>query len=176
MNCYKKNGRQKAPASAQTLPPRVTEAAFASRKEREPMSGRYDKAELLVALWRLGEGDEKRLPTSHGILDRTLKDCLGEIPQELRDGLSFGVTSVGLRCYELPDILLAAQEAELTTEPNPTYLSSMVTLDEVTARQVVVSHGLSTAEAVRIGTHLKQHASKLRSQSLGALDSPSAAA
>jgi hypothetical protein len=67
-----------------------------------------------------------------------------------------------LRCYELPDILLAAQEAEYTTEPNPTYLSSMVNLDVVAARQVVVAHGLSTEDARRIGGLLKQRASAVR--------------
>jgi hypothetical protein len=118
------------------------------------MTGRYEKAELLVALWRLGDdGGEARIPTSHGVLDRTLKDCAEDLPTELRDGLSFGVTSVGLRCYELPDILLAAQEAEYTTEP--TYLSSLVTFDEATARQVVVSHGLSTDRARAIGSKLR---------------------
>jgi hypothetical protein len=126
------------------------------------MTGRYDKAELLAALWRLGDGNEVRIPTSHGILDRALRDSLQDLPAELRDGLTFGVTSVGLRCYELPDILLAAQEAEFTTEPNPTYLSSMVNLDEIAARQAVVAHGLSTEDARRIGRMLKQRASAVR--------------
>jgi hypothetical protein len=133
------------------------------------MTGRYEKAELLVALWRLGDGGEARIPTSHGVLDRALKDCVEDLPTELRDGLSFGVTSVGLRCYELPDILLAAQEAEYTTEPNPTYLSSLVTLDEATARQVVVSHGLSTDRARAIGSKLREKAS-VRPRSLEMLE------
>jgi hypothetical protein len=126
------------------------------------MAGRYEKAELLAALWRLGEGSEERIPTSHGILDRALKECLSALPAELREGLSFGVTSVGLRCYELPDILLAAQEAEFTTEPNPTYLSSVVTLDDIAARQVAVAHGLSTAKAREIGGVLKQAVTAIR--------------
>jgi hypothetical protein len=129
------------------------------------MAGRYEKAELLSALWLLGNGNEERIPTSHGILDRALKDCLDVLPAELRDGLSFGVTSVGLRCYELPDILLAAQEAEFTTEPNPTYLSSMVTLDEVAARQIAVAHGLSTVNAREIGGILKKSVSAMRQRS-----------
>lgn len=80
------------------------------------MANRYVAAELLTALWKLGAGNE-RLPTSHGILDRALKQVLSELPTELTDDLTFGVTGVGLRCYELPDILLAAQEAMLTSEP-----------------------------------------------------------
>ena len=122
------------------------------------MAGRHEKAELLSALWRLGTGPNERIPTSHGILDRALKRSLHELPAPLREGLTFGTTSVGLRCFELPSILLAAQEAELTTEPNPTYLSSMVNLDEDAARQIVVAQGLSTQEARRIGTILRSEA------------------
>jgi len=117
------------------------------------MSGRYDKAELLTALWRLSTDDE-RLPTSHGILDRALNECLDALPNPLKEGLSFGVTGVGLRCFELPDILLAAQEAMLTSEPNPTYLSSIVTLDEGRARQIAIANGLTSAQARDIGSRL----------------------
>ena len=134
------------------------------------MAGRYDKAELLTALWRLGSGDELRLPTSHGILDRALKDCLDDLPTELADELTFGETSVGLRYYELPDILLAAQEAEFTTEPNPTYLSSVITLDEVAARQAVVAHGLITEHARRIGSKLRERVQAVQRRSKEQID------
>jgi len=55
------------------------------------MSGRYTKAELLTALWKLSTDDE-RIPTSHGILDRALRDCHDSLPEALKNGLSFGVT------------------------------------------------------------------------------------
>jgi hypothetical protein len=138
------------------------------------MPTRYDQAELLTALWSLGSGED-RLPTSHGILDRALKDCLAEIPQVLRNGLSFSDTNVGLRCFQLPDILLAAQEALLTSEPNPTYLSTLVTLDEDGARQIVVSHGISTIQARKIGEHLKESVNKIRSELAIDPDQPVAA-
>src|SRR5450432_1000869 len=125
------------------------------------MAKRYVKAELLAALWKLG-ANEERLPTSHGILDRALKKCLPELPEQLRVGLTFGVTGVGLRCYELPDILLAAQEAMLTSEPNPTYLSSIVTIDQSRARQIVVSYGMSTSQAKSIGERLRLEVSSIR--------------
>jgi hypothetical protein len=125
------------------------------------MAKRYEKAELLAALWKLG-ANEERLPTSHGILDRALKQCLPELPEQLRAGLTFGVTGVGLRCYELPDILLAAQEAMLTSEPNPTYLSSIVTIDQSRARQIVVSYGMSTSQAKSIGERLRLEVSSIR--------------
>lgn len=118
------------------------------------MVSSYDKAELLAALWKLGAEDE-RLPTSHGILDKALKNILRQLPEQLADGLTFGLTGVGVRCFELPEILLAAQEAMLTSEPNPTYLSSIVTVERNQARQIVLSHGISSANAVNIGRELK---------------------
>jgi hypothetical protein len=118
------------------------------------MPGLYVQAELLTALWKLSAGPDERLPTSHGILDRALRECKDSLPDQLTETLSFGITGVGLRCYELPQILMAAQEAMLTTEPNPTYLSTIVTLDEERARQIVVSNGISTARAREIGRKL----------------------
>lgn len=112
---------------------------------------RIEQAELLTALWRLGAASEQLLPTSHGILDKALEETLDELPERLREGLSFRVSGVGLRSYELPDILLAAQEANLTSEPNYTYLTTVVKLDEDAARQIALLNGLSTAKARRIG-------------------------
>lgn len=125
------------------------------------MASRYDQAELLAALWKLGASDDALLPTSHGILDRALNDCLDQLPEALREGLSFGVTGVGLRCYELPSILLAAQEALLTSEPNPTYLSSVVTLDEGGARQIMLLRGVSTTKARAIGARLRESVGRI---------------
>ncbi len=119
------------------------------------MRNRYERAELLAAIWKLGAQDE-RMPTSHGILDRALKDELDWLPKELSEGLTFSVTGVGLRCLELPDILLAAQEAMLTSEPNPTYLSTIVTLDSEEARQTVLSYDISTADAATMGGRLRE--------------------
>jgi hypothetical protein len=119
------------------------------------MANRYERAELLAAIWKLGAQDE-RMPTSHGILDRALSEELDKLPPELAEGLTFSVTGVGLRCLELPDILLAAQEAMLTSEPNPTYLSTIITLDSEEARQTDLSYDLSTAQAAAIGGRLRE--------------------
>jgi len=47
------------------------------------MANRYEQAELLVALWKLG-CDNEPIPTSHGILDRALESCLSSLPESLR--------------------------------------------------------------------------------------------
>ncbi|MCV3768214.1 hypothetical protein [Rhizobium sp. TRM95796] len=125
------------------------------------MANRYVEAELLMAIWKLGS-DNERLPTSHGILDRALFECRDDLPAALRDNLHFGQTNVGLRCYELPDILLAAQDALLTSEPNPTYLSTNVMIDEEMARRIAVRNGLSTKVAREIGGRLNHRAAMLR--------------
>lgn len=122
---------------------------------------RYDYAELIVALWKLG-ADGERMPTSHGILDRALEAVLPSLPVAYREGLTFGMTSVGKRCFDLPDILLAAQDALLTSEPNPTYLTTEITLSEGSARQIVVRNGLSTEQARELGKHLKFSVDELR--------------
>jgi len=125
--------------------------------------GRYDYAELIAALWTLGAAGS-RMPTSHGILDAALRSVVGraDFPSQFRDGLTFGVTSVGLRCFELPDILLAAQETHITTEPNPTYLTTEVTLDNDSARQIVVGAGLTTRSASELGRALKDAVQELQ--------------
>ena len=128
--------------------------------------GLYQRAELLSALWRLGAEDEL-LPTSHGILDKALNDTFDVLPKVLQDGLTFRVSGVGLRAYELPDILLAAQEALLTSEPNPTYLKTVVTLDEDSARQIVLGNGISTAQAKEIGGKIANAVSRIEKEMRG---------
>lgn len=125
------------------------------------MTNRFERAELLAAMWVLG-GDGEKMPTSHGILDRALAEERDALPQVLSEGLTFSITDVGLRCMELPDILLAAQEAMLTSEPNYTYLSTVVTLDRDEARQVALANGLSTAQAAAIGHGLQGAAARLK--------------
>jgi hypothetical protein len=125
------------------------------------MVNRYERAELLTALWKLG-ADDTPMPTSHGILDRALLARQSELPSEVFGDLVFSVTGVGLRCLDLPDILLAAQEALLTSEPNPTYVETRVTLDLQQAREIALSHDLTLAAAREIGRSLKDEVEKFR--------------
>jgi hypothetical protein len=127
------------------------------------MSSRVQSAALIAALWKLG-GGSARMPTSHGILDRALEACWAELPEFLKTRLSFGLTAVGRRCYELPDILLAAQEALITSEPNPTYLATDVNLDESEARQIVISHGMPSKLGMEIGKHLRDSVLSIEEQ------------
>ena len=124
------------------------------------MTGRYDQAEVLVALWKLG-AESEMMPTSHGILDHALAAMKNRLPKELIT-LTFGTTGVGLRSFELPDILLAAQEAMLISEPNPTYLSTLITLSEDQAAEIVIDHGLSVIDARNLGSELRSIVDELK--------------
>lgn len=127
------------------------------------MTDQYGNAELLTALWQLGAPGE-RLPTSHGILDRALFERRESLPAPFREGLTFSKTRVGLRCLELPAILLAAQEGLLTSEPNPTYLSTVVTMGDDSARQIVLGFNLTTSEAKEIGRQLHETVDRVRAE------------
>jgi hypothetical protein len=121
----------------------------------------YEFAGFLAASWRLANGDA-RIPTSHGILDEALHELQLQslVPQPYRDVISFGNTRVGFRCYELPEILYCAQANLLTSEPNPTYLTTSVQIDEDTARRLVKRLGISPMVAREFGKQLSEEAKK----------------
>ena len=122
----------------------------------------YELAEYLAASWRLANGGEVRMPTSHGILDEALYELRDALPAHLRASISFGNTRVGFRCYELPQILYCAQANLLTSEPNPTYLTTSIQIDENAARRLVKRLGLSPADAKGFGERLRQQTIKAR--------------
>jgi len=117
----------------------------------------YNLAELIVASWKLANANE-RIPTSHAILDRALRDLVGQasdIPSWVRESLTFADTRVGLRCLELPEILDRAQESYLTSEPNPTYVSTAVKIDELVSLRILRDLGIGAEQARAWGLRLK---------------------
>jgi len=116
-------------------------------------------AELIVAAWRLANGPDARMPTSHGILDRALQELVREengIPTWVKDNLTFADTRVGLRCLELPSILDCAQESFLTSEPNPTYAKTAIKVDELISRRMLRDLKISEGDARRWGERLRR--------------------
>jgi len=102
------------------------------------MREHFEFAEFLASAWRLAHtGSDARMPTSHGILDHALHQLRDELPEKFKEVLSFGNTRIGFRCYELPDILYCAQANFLTSEPNPTYLTTEIQIGEETARRLL---------------------------------------
>jgi hypothetical protein len=121
------------------------------------MREHFEFAEFLAAAWRLAnpEPDDKRMPTSHGILDQALYELRKEIPAKFRNTLSFGNTKIGSRCYGLPDILYCAQANLLTSEPNPIYLTTSVQIGEGTARRILRRRNIEPKIGQEFGVKLK---------------------
>jgi hypothetical protein len=82
----------------------------------------HDVARLLISSLALASGkDKSQIPTSHGILDRAIRDALELFPEWARKEIHIADSRVGWQCVELPAILGWAQAAELTSAPNPSY-------------------------------------------------------
>ena len=126
-----------------------------------------DVAELLIASWILGGDDEDdRIPTSHGILDRALELVVarGAFPPEVRDELHFVDSRVGLRCVELPEILVWAQRALLTTVPNPTYQSTQIQISPKAAHRILSELGHTAEDASKWGGLLRRAVDEVREE------------
>ena len=98
---------------------------------------KYDAAELMIALWKLGGGDNMPLD---GRLDRALHEAAGRLPAPL-DVLTFGGTAVGLRCYERAEILLAEEEALLVEPDGRSFAHGVLKLAADEAREIVLCAG-----------------------------------
>ena len=123
------------------------------------MNENFRLAELIVAAWRLANGTDVRMPTSHGILDRALADLLREeaaIPGWVKNNLTFADTRVGFRCLELPAILDCAQESFLTSEPNPTYAATAIKVDDLICKRMLRDLKIETEDAIRWGKRLRK--------------------
>jgi hypothetical protein len=120
------------------------------------MREHFEFAEFLAAAWRLAhpQSNDVCMPTSHGVLDRALYELRDELPEKLRGVLSFGNTRVGFRCYELSDILFSAQANMLTSEPNPTYLTTEIQIGEETARRILFKRHLDPDTCEQFGKKL----------------------
>jgi len=134
----------------------VADAVNGERK----MNRLHELAELLICSWTLGGDEGGELPTSHGILDRTLELAKEKnaLPEWFWSAIHFADSRVGLQCVELPDILDRAQTAELTEVPNPTYRRTRVKITQSLARRLLTDLGISHEVAAKWGKELRQAA------------------
>lgn len=112
----------------------------------------YDQAEVLTALLVLG--GLCRVPDHSGILDRALRRCHDDLPAELRSTLSYSETSVGLRCLELPTIVLAGLETGLFAWTDRGMAVLQLRLSPSLAREEAVAHGALISTYLEIGKQL----------------------
>lgn len=115
----------------------------------------HDVATLLVSSWIIS-GGKARIPTSHGLLDRALRDAQSHFPEWARAELHFVDSRVGLQCVELPEILGAAQSAELTSAPNPSYRYAEATIDDWAAKILLHRLKVSELQARELGESLRK--------------------
>lgn len=115
-----------------------------------------DITELMVASWILSDNDPK-IPTSHGLLDRGLRDVIagGAFPTWAKTRLHFVDSRVGLQCVELPAILDWAQRSQLTTAPNPSYQTTHIQVSQWAARALLRDLEVDEAQAVEWGHKLR---------------------
>jgi hypothetical protein len=114
-------------------------------------------AQLVIACWRLS-GENARIPTSHGVLDRALKTVVGSggLPEWARRRLHFVDSRIGLQCIELPSILEWAQRSQLTSAPNPSYETTEVQISDKLAEQLLQNLDVSDPQtAIEWGKQLR---------------------
>ena len=121
------------------------------------MNELHQLAQLIVSCWRIS-GDQGRIPTSHGMLDRALKSVVdsGGFPVWAKDRLTFVDSRIGLQCVELPGILEWAQRAQLTSAPNPSYETTEVQVSNRVATKLLRDMSVSTDDADAWGKMLRE--------------------
>jgi len=115
----------------------------------------HDVARLLISSLVLAKDEGvKRIPTSHGLLDKAIQDSLQRFPAWAREQIHMADSRVGWRCVEMPEILGWAQAAELTSAPNPYYREMELTASPYVASVLLKRLGVDVAEARLLGEAL----------------------
>jgi hypothetical protein len=130
------------------------------------MNRLHDLAQLVISCWRLST-DDRLIPTSNGVLDLALKRAVdeGAFPGWARKAMHFVDSRSGWECVELTEILKWAQQAQLTTAPNPSYQTAEVQVSERVAQTLLRRLGVSNEDASRWGTALKDALVEAKQQS-----------
>jgi hypothetical protein len=90
--------------------------------------------QLIYACWLAADSlasTSDALPTFQGVMDYTLKDLKDDplFPEWAKNALHFSVRDSGLTCLELPEIRLYANRLGVTSDPNPSYTRTTMTVD-----------------------------------------------
>lgn len=115
---------------------------------------RYEAAEFIAASWVMAGHCEKSVPCNLGTLDHALLKCIKLVPESLRDKFTFGTTSVGTRCYEMDEILWAAQETYLIELDGSTFTRAKVRLSIEQARGILIEQNVPYEVATTFGKAL----------------------
>jgi hypothetical protein len=115
-----------------------------------------DIAEFLTSSWVLAAGEGVKMPTGSGVLDRAVKATVenGTMPAGLQDSFRFVETPSGLASPELRDALTWALASDLTSDPNPRYIFTVVRFRELIARHFLSNLDIDEEEARNWGLAL----------------------
>ena len=126
----------------------------------------HDVARLLISSLALATVEkERKIPTSHGILDRAIKEALDRFPERFpewaRKELHIADSRVGWQVVELPAILGWAQAAELTSAPNPSYRVTELQVSPRVAKILLKRLAVAESDAELLGqammTSIRSH-------------------
>jgi hypothetical protein len=127
----------------------------------------YELAEYIFCGWRLAHGTAP-LATRDGILDLAFEKHVMMLPERLSSALSFGNTRVGFRCYELQDVLHAAQANLLAEGVDAWHGSLKAAIDDDTARSILRKRSVDVGQATAFAVGLAQSLLGLEEASLPA--------
>jgi hypothetical protein len=124
-------------------------------------------ADVIIGSWTIANPGAA-LPTGQGVLDRALKRVIegGNFPEYVRKSLHFVPTTVGTRCAELRAVLVWAQAAEQTSDPNPSYMVTKPKGSHKAALGLLYDADVEEEDALRWG-HALAEAIKTENQRLG---------
>ncbi len=117
--------------------------------------------QLIYACWLAADGSTGRsteaLPTAQGVMDYTLKDLKDDplFPDWARKALHFSVRDSGLTCLELSEIRLYANRLGVTSDPNPSYVRTTMTVNGKMAPLFSRLAEIDTEAAEKLGKKMR---------------------
>ena len=113
-------------------------------------------ARLVIGSWVLA-GNSALMPTEPGMFDEALHALFEEpgCPPWVHDYLHFVEGQAGWKCLESEEILAAAQDAQLTEEPNPTYSKARIKISSSAAEVLLRKLGVNRDEGASLGAALQ---------------------
>lgn len=139
--------------------------------------GIHEIADVLISSWILSgdttNGEDARIPTSHGLLDRALKHAIERkaLPSWAQEKLHFVDSRTGLHCVELNSILNMAQRVNLTSAPNPTYRTAEVQVGPTVAEELLEELDVPVEDARTWGKILREEVKRVVTE-FGSLQEP----
>jgi len=119
---------------------------------------------LLYSSWVIsrGESDEKAFPR-RDVLTSALEKVInkGAFPEWFRKGLTFVDGRTGRICIELPEIEQVANDANLKSDPNPSYRRTQIEATAAVAERLLILIGVPVSEAARWGRELREAVSEM---------------